>query len=364
MTLPESGHMPEIDAGSQVESIGDLSPDEQAEIEKKFAAKTRLTKANIISVISGLAMFAVAAVAISIFLDRFNPDEIWSKIHDLSSWQIGGAIALTVISFGILSCYDMLALAHIGHKMHPLRVAFIASCAAGVSNAVGLAVLSGGSVRLRMYHELGLRPVDVARIALFVGLSFGLGTTAVAALALAIEPEAIVRRLPAKMVEWLNGDYHFFYAISGSALISILVGYLACFRRTPVRLKKWTLRLPTPRIYLGQIMVAVFDLAVCAAVYYVLLPDSFTGGYGDVILWYCVALSAAYLSHVPGGLGVFDGIIVLGLKGLAPESVLTATLIAFRAIYYLGPLGFALVGIIGNEIWRSRHVFDRFLRRS
>jgi len=333
----------------------DLSAEEIAALEAQIAESKGWSKGNIISVISGLALFAVAAVAISIFMERFHPDEIWALIHDLSHMQIGLAILLTISSFFVLAGYDMLALAHIGKKVHPLRVSFIATCAAGVSNAVGLAVLSGGSVRLRMYHDLGLRPVDVARIALFVGLSFGLGTTAVAAVALAVEPEAIARRL--------KGDIHIYYALSGFAVALIIAGYVACFRRRPIHFRKWVIRLPTPNIYLGQILVAVFDLAICAAVYYVLLPDSFTGTYGDIIVWYCVALCAAYLSHVPGGLGVFDAIIVLGLHGLAPDAVLTATVIAVRGIYYLGPLGFALIGIIGNEIWRSRALFSRVLRR-
>ena len=333
-----------------------LTPEEQAEWERIAAKQTKWTTANTISVISGLALFGVAAFAVSMFMERFHPNEIRDLLHSLSHFQIGAAILLTISSFFVLAGYDLLALAHIGRKVNPLRVAFIATCAAGVSNAVGLAVLSGGSVRLRMYNDLGLRPVDVARIAVFVGLSFGLGTTAVAAVALAVEPEAIARRL--------GGSTHLYYWMSAFAVALIIAGYFACFRREPIRLMRWTIRLPRPNLYLGQIIVAVFDLAICAAVYYVLLPpDTFTGTYGDVIVWYCVALSAAYLSHVPGGLGVFDGIIVLGLHGLAPDTVLTATVIAFRAIYYLGPLAFALLGIMGSEVWRSRAVIQRIFNR-
>lgn len=331
-----------------------LTLEEQEVLDEIVVNQTKWTKANTVSVVSAVALFIVAAVSISIFLERFHPDEIIALLRSLSHAQIGTAIGLTVASFFVLAGYDLLALAHIGRKVNPWRVAFIATCAGGVSNAVGLAVLSGGSVRLRMYNGLGIRPADIARIAVFVGLSFGLGTTAVAAVALAIEPEAIARRF--------GGSTHFYNFLSAWSLLWIIIGYFACYRRRPFKFFKWTIRLPLPNLYLGQILVAVLDLALVAAIYYVLLPpDTFTGNYGDVIVWYCIALTAAYLSHVPGGLGVFDGIIVLGLHGLAPDAVLTATVIAFRVVYYLGPLGFALLGIVGNEAWHSRGVIGRIL---
>jgi len=55
-----------------------------------------------------------------------------------------------------------------------------------------------------------------------------------------------------------------------------------------------------------------------------------------------VATSIGLASHVPGGLGVFEGAMVLMLPEL-PRDALLAAMLAYRLIYYLGPLCLATV---------------------
>jgi hypothetical protein len=43
-------------------------------------------------------------------------------------------------------------------------------------------------------------------------------------------------------------------------------------------------------------------------------------------------------SHVPGGIGVFEGLIVLLLKPYAGSATLLPPLIVYRGVYYLLPL--------------------------
>ena len=61
----------------------------------------------------------------------------------------------------------------------------------------------------------------------------------------------------------------------------------------------------------------------------------------------------ALISHVPGGLGVFESLMVL-LLGLPAAKVLPA-LALFRVIYYLVPLVGALLVLIVDEISQRRH---------
>jgi glycosyltransferase 2 family protein len=95
---------------------------------------------------------------------------------------------------------------------------------------------------------------------------------------------------------------------------------------------------------------------VCSAagVLYVLLPQ----GHGLAFLTFCALYSFACMlgiaSNAPGGLGVFEATMLKGVGG-SSEAVL-ASLLLFRAIYYLVPFILALALLGAHEAarrWRS-----------
>jgi uncharacterized membrane protein YbhN (UPF0104 family) len=95
------------------------------------------------------------------------------------------------------------------------------------------------------------------------------------------------------------------------------------------------------KLTLYQIAIACGDLLVGAAVLYVLLP-SIDGGYMRVLGVFMLAFVVAVLTHVPGGYGVFDALIIHFL----PEddgAQVVAALLVFRVIYYWVPLLLASV---------------------
>ena len=73
-----------------------------------------------------------------------------------------------------------------------------------------------------------------------------------------------------------------------------------------------------------------------------------------------MAILLGMVSHVPGGVGVFEGLMVLLLKPYLPSAALLPALVVFRAVYYLLPLSLALVGLVVDEAWQRRaHVRPR-----
>jgi uncharacterized membrane protein YbhN (UPF0104 family) len=91
---------------------------------------------------------------------------------------------------------------------------------------------------------------------------------------------------------------------------------------------------------------------VAAAVLYTLLPPA-EGGYVRILGVFMLAFVAAVLSHVPGGYGVFDVLIVEFLpKDRGPAVV--AALLVFRVIYYWLPLLIA-ASLLGWNEWRLNH---------
>ena len=129
-----------------------------------------------------------------------------------------------------------------------------------------------------------------------------------------------------------------------------MLGYVAldalCYRR-PLRFFRWRVSLPPLRLTLYQIAIACGDLLVAAAILYTLLPPA-EGGYVRVLGVFMLAFVAAVLSHVPGGYGVFDVLIVEFLPKDRGPAVLVALLV-FRVIYYWLPLLIAAAMLGWNE---------------
>jgi uncharacterized membrane protein YbhN (UPF0104 family) len=72
-----------------------------------------------------------------------------------------------------------------------------------------------------------------------------------------------------------------------------------------------------------------------------------------------LAMVATVLSHVPGGLGVFELVIVTACgQGTSPE--LIAALLVFRIIYFLLPLAIVIVLLMVREIMEHRSLLSRW----
>jgi phosphatidylglycerol lysyltransferase len=59
------------------------------------------------------------------------------------------------------------------------------------------------------------------------------------------------------------------------------------------------------------------------------------------------------LSHVPGGLGVFDGVMLRAFGSQAPMESILGALILFRGVYFLLPLALAILLLVNHELHRA-----------
>jgi uncharacterized membrane protein YbhN (UPF0104 family) len=81
---------------------------------------------------------------------------------------------------------------------------------------------------------------------------------------------------------------------------------------------------------------------MAGVVLYALLPVDDGVGFGRVLGVFLIAQIAGLLSHIPGGLGVFESLVLALLRDRLPAADLLGALLAYRAIYYLLPLALAL----------------------
>jgi phosphatidylglycerol lysyltransferase len=307
-----------------------------------------------LSIVAALVLAAVAIGALERLTAEVRFADVRSAVHALSIAQLAAALGFTALSYLMLTLYDVVALRIIGRAL-PWRTAALASFTSyTLSHNLGLSLLTGGSARYRVYTEAGLDGPDVARVIGIAGATFWVGIVAVAGVALLAQTNPIA--LGGLIVPALLA-----HAIGAFALVALTALVVTCGRRrTPLRLWRFGVPLPTGRQALAQIGVAVIDTAAAAAALYVLVPGATPASFPAFILAYALGILAAVLTHLPGGIGVFEAVVLAVVPG--DRVAIFAALIAYRLIYYLLPLVLAAALLAWREGVRHRSLTGRLLR--
>ena len=289
----------------------------------------------------GLALFAAALAVLHKDLDDITWHQLTSSILFTPRVRLLAALLLTVLSYATLTVYDLLAFAAIGSSVSRWRVMGASFLAYAVANSVGFALISGAAVRYRFYTRWGVSARDLSRIVLSYTSTFWLGLLTLGGISLVVSPLPNAHHLPG----------HALVVALGWLMLLLTAAYLAAvsMRRKPIRIWKLQLPLPSPRIAFAQLGVSMIDWTLAAAVFYMLLPDgrlSFAGLLGSFLAAQLVGL----VSNVPGGLGVFEGSLVVLLRPYFTTAELLPILVVYRATYYLLPLAIALFGLLADEV--------------
>lgn len=295
-----------------------------------------------------VGVFLLALLVLHRALGRFDLHQVLAIAGGYATPPLVAGVLLALASYLALGGFDWLGLHHIRRSVPVPSTLLISFVSHAISHNAGFAVLTGGSVRLRMYATFGLGIAEVGSIVAFAGLSFGLGVAALAASAFILEGERLapLLHLPSSLLSGLG--WGGWVALSGFFLWTAIA-------KRPLAIGHWRLATPSLPLALGQIAVAAADLALVAAALYVLLPMDGSGiSYPAFIGLYVVATTAGTLSHVPGGLGVFEGALTVLLPMSAAE--ILAALLIFRVFYNLLPLGLAALALTVFElVQRYRH---------
>jgi phosphatidylglycerol lysyltransferase len=281
-----------------------------------------------------LLIFGLAVWVLHHSLAQLSLATVLAHMKQTGWLDIAKSAALTACSYGMLTFYDYLALKGARAPLPWRQVAPVSYIAFAIGHSVGLSSISGGSIRYRCYTRLGIGKLQIAVVVGLVSITFALGVGTVLGLSLLGEPRdaARVLHLTIRQVHWLG------------SVILLCVGawiLLTALRRKPLILRGREMSLPTVRVTLQQILIAAVDLCFASGTLYVLLPDSVTLNYFGFIGLYVLAIYAGVVSNVPGGLGVFESVLILLIPGAKPEGVLGAVLL-YRVIYYLVPFVFGL----------------------
>ena len=298
---------------------------------------------KIVPVAVSLLLFGLSVWAIAQQLQKYKLQDIVTSLQGISGMGILLALCLTLLNYVFLTGYDALATRYVRQPLSYPRVALVSVISYAISNSIGFALLSGSAIRYRFYSKWGFSAGKIAQIITFCNLSFWIGLFAVGGITFVVEPLTVPKQLRLPFTSIHPVGYAFLMAIAAYLIWSVI-------GQRSLRIKGWVLPHLPIQLSLAQIAITACDWLLAAAVLYVLLPPiaslSFFGFFGI----YLLAQLTGIISNVPGGLGVFETVLVLLLAPpIAPDKLLGA-LLAYRAIYYFIPLLVGILLFIGYEL--------------
>lgn len=296
-----------------------------------------------LGVATSVTIIAVACYILYHMLQDLNLEDVLEAMRgtDLQTIMLAGLCVAA--GYFTLTFYDLFALRAIGRSDVPYRIAaFSGFTSYSIGHNVGASVFTGGAVRYRVYSAWGLSGIDVAKVCFLAGLTFWLGNAAVLGLGVAYHPEAAssIDQLP----PWFN-------RIAAIGVILALLAYVAWVWSGPRRVGRgnWTVALPGGPLTLLQILIGIVDLGFCALAMYILVPDEPHVGFVIVAVIFVSATLLGFASHSPGGLGVFDAAMLVGLFQFDKEELLAGMLL-FRVLYYLVPFVISVILLTLREV--------------
>ncbi len=307
---------------------------------------TRSGWSRLLPAVAAAAVFIIALTALYRLSGEFDLDEILAAARNIPARALVAGLAFTVASYVALTLYDVLALRHVGRSLPYRRAAATSFVAYAVGHNVGVVAFSAGAIRYRLYSLAGLSATDIGQIVACCAVTFNLGAGLLIGISLVAEAGHAASLLHASPALAIG---------SGSAILLALTAYLAltAWRREPLTLGRWTMPLPAFKTTLGQLTVSVADLILACAALYVLLPPDAGVSFVAFTGLYMVALVAGAISTVPGGLGVFESLLLLLLPAVPAQELLGA-LLAYRVLYYVLPFAVAMAVLVAYELWQQR----------
>lgn len=291
---------------------------------------------------AGVAVIGTLVLgALQKLLTEISYEDLINALESTSEFQLVAALFATILGYICMIEYDRSALRYAGAKLKYSTTAVTSFVAFSLGNTVGFGALAGSMVRMRLYTAAGLESAQISKVIGFNVAAFGLGTLTFGALGLL----------------WgAVGVYHL-TGLSATALrvialvvvIAVLVLIIYCIRRREIRFLHWRIPLPHWKLALWQLVVSAGDIGAAALTLWVLLPTDQLH-FASYVAYYTIGLTLGIISHVPGGLGVFEVVILFALGGKVPIEEVAGALLIYRLIYFFIPLALSTVLLVVYSI--------------
>ena len=306
-----------------------------------------------------LVWLSIAAIAAWVVVHRIEDIDFDQVLQQLSEVPRSIVIAALLCSAGVyttVGLYEGIA-ARLASGRTLRRQAFRTAVIANpLGRAIGVAMVSGGALRYRMYAPEGLTIREVGAIILLVAMPyvFGVGWLIDFSLLLHLKDASRAFQLPVAVV-----------AVFGVLGLVKDVGWLAfvASRKEPITIGGQSIRLPSLRDALVQIGFGLVQISLMTTILYLFMPAELNMTWPAFVAIYCLAFVAGQLSNVPAGLGVLEAALFLMLPQIPPGKLVGAVL-AYRAVYEVLPLGVALLLLLIYETTNPAGIIRKRLKTS
>ena len=286
---------------------------------------------RILSWCASLAVLGTAAWVLQRYLSQIAWRDVAAAWSRLPARRIAYSVAATAVSFAMLAMFDVLAARTVVRdRVSAGLAAFAGAVTQGIANTLGFHAITGTALRYRIYATAGVGAGDIARIVGLAGLGVGLGFAVVITGALCWQPAIM----------------HGWGRLPGIVLVVLLAVLLIWLARRPrtLRLWRWTLAFPGAGIAAAQMLIGGVEMLAAITALYVLLPAGVAPPFIDFLPVYVGAVLAGIVSHSPGGLGVFETIMLAAFPAEARADLLVA-IVCYRLTYSLLPFMLACTAL-------------------
>ena len=293
-----------------------------------------------------LFVLCLSAAAVVHFDRLISLDQLTARIGDTSATRICLAAVTALASYCALIGYDRAALRMLRKKVPAKTVALGAFSGHAFHNAIGWGPLSGGAVRYRLYAPHGVSLLDIAAISAMTAATSGMGLVLLCLLTLALSPDALagyISASPATISEC---------AAVGLLLTSSTVAALSAQARRLV--DRFRLQVPRSAAIAGLALVVLAETGLEAVTLYLLIGGDAVPFTTFLPVFYA-AISVGLLSHLPGGIGVFEAVILAGLAPSVGITRLASALVIYRVVYNLVPFFLATLLLAWREVLALTH---------
>lgn len=298
-----------------------------------------------------IALFVLALIALRNQLGDIDMGDLRAALNSYGLRHISLSVGFAVASFLAMASFEVVGLRYLGTttaRKIPVTFAIATGMVANaLSQSVGIAMLTGSMVRFRAYERFGLGKAEIIRLSSFVTITAIIGLLVTGMFAF-LTSNGVLR------INSLEIDL----VPVGLVLALITLVYLVWLLANPGReygAGNWSFQVPSRSIGGFQLGLSSLDWILAATVLFFLLPSSSGLGYFAFLPAFFIAQSIATLSHVPGGAGIFEALVVaqLAYSGHAKAAIL-ASLLIYRLIYYVIPLAGALMATVAYSLRTSR----------
>ncbi len=284
----------------------------------------------------GLALFVLSLTVLHRYLSTLNFREFLFAVRNTNRLRIAAAIVLTVADYVILTGYDALALRHLRIKLAYWRIALTSFLCYSIGHNIGLSLLSGGSIRMRLYSTWGIHLRPITQIIAVAIVTYWVGFLTLSVVVFPLLPRHALRVFPyIRPLGWIS--------------LALLAAYFAwnLIAKRSLIICGWEFPPLARRYTLAQILLSTIEILCAASVLYTLLAPVIVLSFPAFVGIFLLAQLSGLASQVPGGIGVFESVILLAISRHAPIRDVFAALLLYRLIYYIIPLvtAIALLGV-------------------